>query len=75
MQEEAFGSQAEVVPKKKGVKAALFVVVHDTEDGLKFAELTTRGDARKFINQIGADKFVTAYRVNEVIKLKTTVSI
>lgn len=74
MSAEAFGSEAAVVPKKTR-SPYTFVIVHDTDSGLKVEEFPTRGDAGKFVNEIGAAKVVRAYKVSEVIQLKTTVKL
>jgi hypothetical protein len=72
MQEEAFGAAVDVVPKKTKTPY-VFAVAYDTDDGLKIEEFSSRPEAATFVNTIGADKVVRAYKVSEVIKLKTVV--
>lgn len=72
MQEEAFGASAPVVPKKSKTPY-VFAVAYDTNDGIKIEEFSSRPEAATFVNSIGAEKVVRAYKVSEVIKLKTVV--
>lgn len=72
MQEEAFGTPAAVVPKKTKTPY-VFAVAYDTDEGLKIEEFASRPEAANFVNSIGAEKVVRAYKVSEVIKLKTVV--
>lgn len=71
---QEFGAAAPVIPKKSKTPY-VFVVVHDSDSGLKVEEFPSRPDAAKFVNEIGAEKVVRAYKVSEVIKLKTTVKL
>jgi hypothetical protein len=68
MHAEAFGDAAAIVPKKTKTPY-VFAVIYDSEEGLKIQEYPTRPEARKFVNQIGKDKVVRAYKVSEVIEL------
>lgn len=72
MQEEAFGASVPVVPKKSKTPY-VFAVAYDTDDGIKIEEFASRPEAATFVNSIGAEKVVRAYKVSEVIKLKTVV--
>lgn len=74
MQEEAFGAPADLVPKKTKTPY-VFAIAYDTDDGLKIEEFANRPDATKFVNEIGSEKVVRAYKVSEVIKLKTTIKL
>lgn len=71
---DSLTSPTDVVPQRIR-NPYMFVVIHDTDDGLKVEEFPTRPEAGKFVNTIGADKVVRAYKVSEVIKLKTVVKL
>ena len=71
MQEEAFGATAPIVPKKTKTPY-VFAVAYDTNEGLKIEEFSTRPEATAFVNTIGVEKVVRAYKVSEVIKIKVT---
>jgi hypothetical protein len=71
---QEFGAEAPVVPRKTKTPY-VFAVIYDSEDGLKVQECASRPDAASFVNTIGADKVVRAYKVSEVIKLKTVVKL
>lgn len=74
MVEEAFGAAAPVVPKKTKTPY-VFAVAYDTEEGLKIEEFPTRPEATKFVNSIGVERVVRAYKVSEVIKIKTVTTV
>lgn len=72
MSNEAFGDAAEITPKRTKTPY-VFVIVHDSTEGIKVEEFPSRPDATKFVNTIGAEKVIRAYKVSEVIQLKTSV--
>ena len=71
---QEFGTEAAVVPKRTKTPY-VFAVIYDTSEGLKVQECTSRPEASQFVNQIGADKVIRAYKVSEVIRLKTIVKL
>lgn len=70
-----FGTEAPVLPETKTKEMGVWLVIYDTEAGLKIEEAEDKTTASVKVNEIGMDRIVAVYRNARRHELRTQIKL
>ena len=70
--ETALDTPADTLPQPQGkITPGVYLVIYDSEDGIKIQELDFKRDVVKFVNSIESEQVLKVYQGAKPIELQT----